>query len=117
MQQSRGQKILYFAVFLVLVGFLAFAVLSSRDTKKTSTVVKAPVKVHTVTPAASASSQQSSSSSSSTATPSQAAAGVNNAQLASTGPTETVTLFVVTVAGGTAAAQLYQRRRARSPSI
>lgn len=111
MQQSRGQKLLYLVIFIVLVGFLVFAIMSTRDTKKTAKV-QAPSKpnhsaVDTKAPSGGEDNENG------TVTQSSQPASSSSTQLANTGPTETVTLFVATAAGGTAAAHLYQRRRTR----
>lgn len=100
MQQSRGQKLLYLVIFIVLVGFLAFAIVSSRDTTKTSGTAKAPGKMK------SAESANGSGESGLSVQPSD-----STTELVSTGPKETVAVFVVAVAASTYIAHAYQRRR------
>jgi hypothetical protein len=112
MQQSRGQKLLYLVIFIILVGSLVFAIVSMRDTKKTAKV-QAPSKPNHSAVATKAPPAGGENNENGTVTQSSQPASSSSTKLANTGPAETITLFVATAAGGTAAAHLYQRRRTR----
>src|SRR4051812_29885626 len=118
MQQSNRQKALYGVVFIILIGFLVFAIVSSRHSKVTP-----PTGVSKLNQSSDDQANNSPSASNTpdqpaapTPSPSTSTSGTSGAaskstdQLATTGPKETVTLFVAAVATGTAVAHLRQRR-------
>ncbi|MDB5169004.1 MAG: hypothetical protein JWO41_360 [Candidatus Saccharibacteria bacterium] len=110
MQQSRSQKILTAVIFVVLVGFLVFAVLASRHSKNTPAPGISRIRGSQAGSNTPTSTTPSNPAPSTPSTSTSSSAAGSTSQLANTGPTQTVTLFIAAVATGTAVAHIHQRR-------